>query len=166
MSQKNNGNLNPLVVAGAVEKKRKKAESKFDPNKLRQLILENKSAKEIMEIMKISHKQILKHHLYKLCTIDNCLYNVQGLYNIQGLYGQNTRKAYVNAKGSIMIKNHMVDFKSLVLEPDETTFDVEVDDVNKKIILTVINHQPIKENNEPEPVANPEPEPIEEIKEF
>ena len=160
MSQKNNGNLNPLVVAGAVEKKRKKAESKFDPNKLRQLIKESKTAKEIMEIMKISHKQILKHHLYKLCTIDNCLYNVQGLYN------QQTRKAYVNAKGSIMIKNHMVDFKSLVLEPDKTTFDVEVDDVNKKIILTVIDHQPIKENNEPEPVANPEPEPIEEIKEF
>ena len=160
MSQKNNGNLNPLVVAGAVEKKRKKAESKFDPNKLRQLILENKSAKEIMETMKISHSQILKHHVYKLSLMDNCL------YNIQGLYGQNTRKAYVNAKGSIMIKNHMVDFKSLVLEPDKTTFDVEVDDVNKKIILTVINHQPVKETAEPEPVANPEPEPIEEIKEF
>ena len=88
------------------------------------------------------------------------------LFRSQGLYGQQTRKAYVNAKGSITIKNQMVDFKSLVLEPDKTEFDVEVDDVNKKIILTVIDHQPIKESTQPEPVANPEPEPIEEIKEF
>ena len=143
-----------------IEKKRKKAESRFDPNKLRNLIKESKTAKEIMEIMKISHKQILKHHLMKLCTMDGCF------YDIIGLYGQQTRKAYVNAKGSIMIKNHMVDFKSLVLEPDKTEFEVEVDDVNKKIILTVIDHQPIKEPVQPESIANPESEPIEEIKEF
>ncbi len=159
MSQKNNGNLHPLVVAGALEKKKRKLESKFDPNKLRQLIMENKSSKEIMEIMQIKHSQILKHHVYKLSIIDN------RLYNVQGLYGQQTRKAYVNAKGSITIKNQMVDFKSLVLEPDKTEFDVEVDDVNKKIILTVIDHHPIKESTQPEPVANPEPVPIEEIKE-
>ena len=75
MSQKNNGNLHPLVVAGALEKKKRKLESKFDPNKLRQLIMENKSSKEIMEIMQIKHSQILKHHVYKLSIIDNRLYD-------------------------------------------------------------------------------------------
>ena len=144
MSQKNNGNLHPLVVAGALEKKKWKLESKFDPNKLRQLIMENKSSKEIIEIMQIKHSQILKHHVYKLSIIDN------RLYNVQGLYGQQTRKAYVNAKGSITIKNQMVDFKSLVLEPDKTEFDVEVDDVNKRIILSVVDYHPVISNAESE----------------
>ncbi len=160
MSQKNKESLNPLVVAGAVEKKRKKMESKFDPNKLRKLVKESKTAKEIMEIMDINHKQILKHYLLKLMMMDGCLYNIQGLYN------QQTRKAYVNSKGSIVLKNHMIDWKSLVLEADKTQFDVEVDDENKKIILTVIEHHPVTENPEPETENNSNIEPVEEIKEF
>ncbi len=132
---------NHPLPSTSTEKKRKKCESKFDPSKLRKLIKEGKSAKEIMSVMDINHKQILKHHLLKLCAMDNCF------YDIIGLYGQNTRKAYVNAKGSIMIKNNMVDFKSLILEPEKTVFDVEVDDVKKQIILTVIEHNPVVNNN-------------------
>ena len=114
------------------QKKRKK-ESKFDANTLRSLIKEGKTAKEIMSIMNISHKQILKHHLMKLISLDS------QYYEIVGLYGQNNRKAYVNSKGVIVIKNNMIDFGDLNLIPEVTQFDVEVDDANGRIILTVTN---------------------------
>ena len=110
---------------------KKKAESKYDASVLRNLIKAGKTAKEIMDVMGIGHKQILKHHVLKLCASDHTFYEVPGLY------GQNTRKAYVNSKGEIKIKNNLVDFKGLRLEPDKTEFDVEV--VDDKIILTIIN---------------------------
>ena len=110
---------------------KKKAESKYDAATLRNLIKAGKTAKEIMDVMGIGHKQILKHHVLKLCASDHTFYEVPGLY------GQNTRKAYVNSKGEIKIKNNLVDFKGLRLEPDKTEFDVEV--VDDKIILTIIN---------------------------
>ena len=113
--------------------KKRKNESKFDANKLRLLIKEGKTANEIMELLQISHKQILKHHVMRLCSMDSCYYEVIGLF------GQNSRKAYVNAKGIITLKNNMIDFGNLELIPDVTQFDVEVDEENHRIILTVIN---------------------------
>ena len=118
--------------------KKRKPESKFDPAKLRELIKAGKTAKEIMEFFKLGHKQILKHHVLRLCSMDNCY------YDIPGLYGQNARKAYVNSKGAIIIKNALIDWNGLILEPDKTVFDVEVDATNKKIILSVIEQIPVR----------------------
>lgn len=117
--------------------KKRPNESKFDPLKLRELIKAGKTAKEIMEYFKIGHKQILKHHVLRLCNMDNCYYNIPGLYN------QNARKAYTNSKGAIIIKNSLIDWNGLILEPDKTVFDVEVDAINKKIILSVIEQIPV-----------------------
>ena len=110
--------------------KGKKVESKYDAATLRYLIKDGKTAKEIMETMGITHKQILKHHVLKLCASDHTFYEVPGLY------GQNARKAYVNSRGEIKIKNNLVDFKGLVLQPEITEFDVEV--VDNQIILSII----------------------------
>ena len=120
--------------------KKRKPESKFDPLKLRELIKAGKTAKEIMEYFKLGHKQILKHHVLRLCSMDNCY------YDIPGLYGQNARKAYVNSKGAIVIKNTLIDFNGLILEKDKTVFDVKVDAAAKKIILTVIEQIPVRPN--------------------
>ena len=126
--------------------KGKKAESKYDAATLRNLIKAGKTAKEIMSIMGIGHSQILKHHVLKLCATDHTYYDVVGLY------GQRTRKAYVNSRGEIKIKEKMIDLKGLVLEPDKTEFDVEV--VDNKIILTVItpHRTPVGEKGEPKPI--------------
>ncbi len=124
-------------------KKGKKAESKYDANTLRNLIKEGKTAKEIMSIMGIGHSQILKDDVLKLCATDHTYYDVVGLY------GQNARKAYVNSRGEIKIKEKMIDFKDLNLEPDKTEFDVEV--VDGKIILSIINphRTPVEDNGSP-----------------
>ena len=106
--------------------KGKKPESKYDPAVLRNLVKEGKTAKQIMEAMGINHKQILKHHLMKLCATDKTFYEVPGLYE------RNNRKAFVNAQGEIRIKQRLVDFGSMVLTP-ETEFDVVVE--GNKIIL-------------------------------
>ena len=120
---------NDIPVPPTVGEKKKKAESKYDANVLRKLIKEGKTAKEIMETMNIAHKQILKHHVLKLCSSDHCF------YEIPGLYGNAARKAYVNSKGEIKIKQNMIDFGSIELIPEKTEFDVTVE--GNKIILTL-----------------------------
>ena len=127
--------------------KGKKAESKYDAATLRGLIKAGKTAKEIMEVMGIGHKQILKHHVLKLCASDHTYYDVPGLY------GQNARKAYVNSRGEIKIKNNLVDFKDLKLEAEITEFDVEV--VDGRIILSVVtpHRTPVGENGEEIPTG-------------
>ena len=131
MSIKNNGSP-----------KTKKTESKYDAATLRNLIKAGKTASQIMEMMGIGHKAILKHHVLKLCASDRTYYDVPGLY------GQNTRKAYVNSRGEIKIKNNLIDFKELKLIPEITEFDVEVN--NNQIILTVMtpHRTPVGENGE------------------
>ena len=106
--------------------KGKKPESKYDPALLRQLVKEGKAAKQIMEAMGINHKQILKHHLMKLCATDKTFYEIPGLYE------RNNRKAFVNAQGEIRIKQRLIDFGNMVLTP-ETEFDVVVE--GNRIIL-------------------------------
>ena len=120
----------PIPPVSSSSEKGKKAESKYDANVLRKLVKEGKTAKEIMTQMGIGHKQILKHHLMKLCATDKAFYEVPGLYD------KNSRKAYVNARGEIKIKNALVDFGNLKLEPDKTEFSVSVE--GNSIILTII----------------------------
>ena len=114
--------------------KGKKPESKYDPALLRQLVKEGKTAKQIMEAMGIGHKQILKHHLMKLCATDKTFYEVPGLYE------RNNRKAFVNAQGEIRIKQRLIDFGSMVLTP-ETEFDVVVEG-NKIILINLSMEEP------------------------
>lgn len=53
-------------------------ESKFDSEKLREMVLESKTANEIAKFFNIS-KATLKSHLYKLSCIDNKLYEAPGM---------------------------------------------------------------------------------------
>ena len=114
--------------------KGKKPESKYDPALLRQLVKEGKAAKQIMEAMGINHKQILKHHLMKLCATDKTFYEIPGLYE------RNNRKAFVNAQGEIRIKQRLVDFGNMVLTP-ETEFDVVVEG-NRIILINLSMEEP------------------------
>ena len=114
--------------------KGKKPESKYDPALLRTLVKEGKTAKQIMEAMGIGHKQILKHHLMKLCATDKTFYEVPGLYE------RNNRKAFVNAQGEIRIKQRLVDFGNMVLTP-ETEFDVVVEG-NKIVLINLSMEEP------------------------
>ena len=114
--------------------KGKKPESKYDPAVLRNLVKEGKTAKQIMDAMGIGHKQILKHHLMKLCATDKTFYEVPGLYE------RNNRKAFVNAQGEIRIKQRLVDFGNMVLTP-ETEFDVVVEG-NKIILINLSMEDP------------------------
>ena len=108
----------------------KKQQSSYDAAKLRKLVKEGKTAKEIMEALDISHSQVLKHHFLKLCATDQTYYDVPGLYN------RNSRKAYVNAKGEIKLKMSNIDFGNVVFKP-ETEFDVTVTET--QVILTVLS---------------------------
>lgn len=103
--------------------------STYDANKLRRLINEGKNAKEIMAELGLTHMQVLKHHLLKLCATD------QKYYEIPGLYQRNNRKAFVNAKGEIKLRMANIDFGGNTFPP-ETEFDVQV--TSNQIILTVI----------------------------
>ncbi len=129
-----------LISSLSDNSKKKRNQSKFDAAKLRELILAGKTAKEIMEILGLSHKQQLKHFVLRLC-------NLEGRYfDVPGLYGQNARQAYVNAKGQVIIKTALVNWNGLQLEPDKTVFNVEVDAEHKKISLSVIDHIPVRAN--------------------
>lgn len=110
----------------------KKPPSIYDAMRLRKLIQEKKTAKEIMEALNLSHTQVLKHHLLKLCATD------QKYYEIPGLYNRNSRKAFVNAKGEIKLNMKNIDFGDVVFKP-ETEFDVTVSAT--QVILTVSNQE-------------------------
>ena len=110
----------------------KKPPSIYDAMRLRKLIQEKKTAKEIMGALNISHTQVLKHHLLKLCATD------QKYYEIPGLYNRNSRKAFVNAKGEIKLNMKNIDFGDVVFKP-ETEFDVTVSAT--QVILTVSNQE-------------------------
>ena len=110
----------------------KKPPSIYDAMRLRKLIQEKKTAKEIMEALNISHTQVLKHHLLKLCATD------QKYYEIPGLYNRNSRKAFVNAKGEIKLNMKNIDFGDVVFKP-ETEFDVTISAT--QVILTVSNQE-------------------------
>lgn len=122
MSKKNPTQENVVIT--------KKQQSSYDAAKLRKLVKEGKTAREIMEALEISHSQVLKHHLLKLCATDQTYYDVPGLYN------RNSRKAYVNAKGEIKLKMSNIDFGNVVFKP-ETEFDVTVTET--QVILTVLS---------------------------
>ena len=103
--------------------------SKYDPDKLRSLIEEGKTAKEIMDEFGINQTKYLKTWILNLSNIDKIWYEVPGLFNLK------SRQAYVDQKGQIKILMKNIDFKNLILKPDDE-FLVEVDDEENKIILT------------------------------
>lgn len=108
-------------------KKGKKPESRYNAATLRRLIKEGKDAKAIMAEMGITHKQVLKHHIFRLIDTDGCYYKVPGLSD------QNLRKAFINSKGELRLRMGNIDFGNMPLTPD-TEFDVEV--IGNQIVLT------------------------------
>ncbi len=137
MSKKHDPAIDELLEPKAT----KKFVSTYDANKLRNLILEGKNAKEIMGELNITHSQVLKHHLLKLSTTD------RKFYEIPGLYQRNNRKAFVNAKGEIKLRMANIDFGGNTFPP-ETEFDVTV--TPTQITLTVISPSEAKPMTEGE----------------
>lgn len=111
----------------------------FNANRLRALIKEGKTCTEIMQELGLKHKQVLKHYLLKLISIDKVFYEITGLYE------RNNRKCYVNSKGQILFKMNNIDFKKQILRPD-IEFHVKVD--GAKIILTNLAMEEVKDDED------------------
>lgn len=115
-----------IIKANVEEQSRKIFESKFDAAKLRLLIEEKKSAKEIMEALGIKHLQSLKQYLLRLISLD------RKFYDIPGMYVRNLKRPLINFKGEIRITKPMLDFAgSTYVNGDQ--FEIEAD--NEQIIL-------------------------------
>ncbi len=111
----------------------------FNANRLRTLIKGGKTCTEIMEELGLKHKQVLKHYLLKLISLDKVFYEITGLYE------RNNRKCYVNSKGQILFKMNNIDFKDQILRPD-IEFHVRVD--GAKIILTNLAMEEVKDDED------------------
>ena len=110
----------------AKEGKRRK-QSKFDSNKLRDLINQGLNANEIMDAFDINHKQVLKHWVLNLSTLDKKFYEIPGLYDLR------MRQAYVNSQGQIRFHMKNIHWNKMQLRPEDE-FTVEVTET--QIILT------------------------------
>lgn len=108
---------------------KKKQENLYNPKLLREMIGQGMSANEIMETMKLKHRQTLKQHILKLITDDNKLYEVKGLYL------KNSNRPKVNAKLEIKISLEKIDLKDLQLSAGDE-FSVHCE--NDMIILTKV----------------------------
>lgn len=111
------------------EEVKKKTLSKFNAEKLRNLIKQGKNANQIMAEMELVHKQVLKAHVQKLSTIDKVFYEVPGLFDI------NMRECYVNKNYEIKFNMKVLNLDGMILHPDDE-FEVKVDANTNTITLT------------------------------
>jgi len=118
-------------------------ESKFDENKLREMITSGKSADEIQKTFGIASKQSLRQHVLKLINIDRQFYDVPGLYT------RNQHNPLINFKKELRLTKKM-------LAPGNFNhgdkFEIEQMD-NHKIVLTRIGAEVPSEEVEAEPEA-------------
>lgn len=109
------------------EPKKKHFESKFDAQKLREMVLSGCNADQIQEALGVVSKQSLRQHVMKLCHED------QQFYHVPGLYVRNLSRPQINFKGEIRLSKKMLDFPgSTYVHGDQ--FEIEMD--NHKIVLT------------------------------
>ena len=106
---------------------KKKIESRYNPVVLRECILNNMDASEILVKMDIKHRQTLKQYVLKLMSDDKTFYDVKGLYL------KNSRRPKVNNKLELKIYLKNLELEGFVVnEGDEFSISVE----NERIILT------------------------------
>ncbi len=78
----------------------------YDPERLRQLIQDGRTAKEIMKELKIS-KYSLYEHLLMLEDEDRKLYTIEGLFEIPG---EEERKWMKYKKNGVIFSERMLEF--------------------------------------------------------
>ena len=106
---------------------KKKIESRYNPVVLRECILNNMDASDILVKMDIKHRQTLKQYVLKLMSDDKTFYDVKGLYL------KNSRRPKVNNKLELKIYLKNLELEGFVVnEGDEFSISVE----NEMIILT------------------------------
>jgi hypothetical protein len=108
-------------------KTKKKTESKFDPQVLRQMVKDGLNAAEIMTRLQLKTRQTLKQHIAKLIQID------RQLYEVKGLYLKDSKRPRINQFGFLKINMKVQDLGDLKIEEGDQ-FNVEV--LDGKIILT------------------------------
>ncbi|WP_029459557.1 hypothetical protein [Solidesulfovibrio alcoholivorans] len=108
-------------------KTKKKTESKFDPQVLRQMVKDGLNAAEIMIRLQLKTRQTLKQHIAKLIQID------RQLYEVKGLYLKDSKRPRINQFGFLKINMKVQDLGDLKIEEGDQ-FNVEV--LDGKIILT------------------------------
>jgi hypothetical protein len=108
-------------------KTKKKTESKFDPQVLRQMVKDGLNAAEIMTRLQLKTRQTLKQHVFKLVQID------RQLYDVKGLYLKDSKRPRINQFGFLKINMKVQDLGDLKIEEGDQ-FNVEV--LDGKIILT------------------------------
>lgn len=109
------------------KKTKKKTESKFDPQVLRQMVKDGLNAAEIMTRLQLKTRQTLKQHIAKLIQID------RQLYEVKGLYLKDSKRPRINQFGFLKINMKVQDLGDLKIEEGDQ-FNVEV--LDGKIILT------------------------------
>lgn len=108
--------------------KKRGFETKYDANKLRELVLAGKTADEIQKEMEVVSRQSLRQWILKLIQTDKRFYEVPGLY-VRGT----TKYPMVNFKGDIRLTKKMLEFSGSTYKHGDQ-FEIEAD--NEKIILT------------------------------
>jgi hypothetical protein len=107
-------------------KKKGPFSTKYDPDKLRELISEGKTAKEIMKELKIA-RYTLNEHLLMLQREDKKIYNVEGLFDFSD---EKKQKNKVKKYEGIYISPKVLEQSGL--EPGDT-YEVTIE--KGKIVL-------------------------------
>ncbi|MCB9480392.1 MAG: AbrB/MazE/SpoVT family DNA-binding domain-containing protein [Desulfobacteraceae bacterium] len=107
-------------------KKKGPFSTKYDPDKLRELINEGKNAKEIMKELKIA-RYTLNEHLLMLQRQDKKIYNIEGLFDFSE---ERKQKNKVRKYEGIYISPKVLEQSEL--EPGDT-YEVSIE--KGKIIL-------------------------------
>lgn len=102
-------------------------ESKYDANKLRELITTGHTADQIQEALGIASKQSLRQHILKLINED------RQFYDVPGLYVRNQRLPMVNFKGEIRLTKKQLSFPNSTYKHGDK---FEIHATNEVITLT------------------------------
>lgn len=118
-------------------KAKKSFESKYDAQKLRELIQAGKSADEIQKELGIVSKQSLRQHVLRLINQD------RQFYEVAGLYVRNLKRPMINFKDEVRLTKKMIDFPGTTYKHGDS-FEIEAD--NEKIVLTRISDAPVDQD--------------------
>jgi hypothetical protein len=134
-----------------MSKKQKKGgfESKYDAQKLRDLIQSGASADQIQEELGVVSKQSLRQHVLKLINTD------RKFYDVPGLYVRNLKRPQINFKGEVRLTKKMLDFPGTTYKHGDQ-FEIDID--NERIVMTRIVDTPTEGDVADEATEEPEGE--------
>lgn len=118
-----------------MSKKQKKGgfESKYDAQKLRDLIQSGASADQIQKELGVVSRQSLRQHILKLINTD------RQFYDVPNLYVRNVARPQVNFKGEVRLTKKMLDFPGTTYKHGDQ-FEIDID--NERIVMTRIVDTP------------------------